>query len=335
MDRGPFISIIVPVHNRETYLNRCLDALITSYYRSFEIIVVDDASSDASAQIGRQKGALVLRLPHNSGPAAARNHGSQKAQGDILFFVDSDVLVGRETVAHVATHFSENHDVDALFGSYDEDPVEKNFLSQYKNLYHHFVHQKSSNDGVTFWAGCGAIRRDVFHSVGGFDAEKYPTSSIEDIELGYRLRRMGYRIILDKKLQVRHLKKWNFAQLLRTDIFYRAVPWSRLMLESRQMVSDLNLQMSDRISAALVGLAVGIFPFLLLESQLLFIILFLLAIVFILNHKLYGFFLNRRGLKFAALAFPLHLFYYLYSGATFVVCWCMYMFLGKRSNTAS
>ena len=339
MNEQPFISVIIPVYNGSKYLNQCLDALIASSYHAYEIIVVDDASTDDSAEISRKKGALVFQLPRQSGPAAARNHGAQKAQGDILFFVDSDVVVQQETIARVAADFMKNPDIAALFGSYDDEPAEKNFCSQYKNLYHHFVHQQSSNEAVTFWAGCGAIRRDVFDKVGGFDQNKYSKPCIEDIELGYRLRSMGYRILLDKELQVKHLKRWKIGGLLRTDIFCRAVPWSKLILESREMVTDLNLKKSDRISAGLVGLSVGLLPFSLFKPQILYGILLLLAIIFVLNYKLYAFFRNRTkvtmpgrgGLKFIALAFPLHLFYYLYSSVTFVLCWCMYMFLGKPS----
>ena len=330
MNSQPFISVIMPVYNGSQFLNQCLDALMASSYQSYGIIVVDDASTDNSAEIARSKGAKVLQLPQQSGPAAARNCGAQEAQGDILFFVDSDVLVRRETIARVAADFMENPGIAAVFGSYDDDPAEKDFLSQYRNLFHHYVHQHSSNKAVTFWAGCGAIRGDVFKRLGGFDQKQYTRPEIEDIELGYRMRRDGYRILLDKQLQVKHLKRWTLVSMLRADIFCRAIPWSKLILERRQMVNDLNLQTSDRISAGLVGVAAGILPFSLFESQLLYAIFLLLGFIFVFNRKLYAFFLKRKGLKFVALAFPMHLLYYLYSGITFVLCWCSYLFPARR-----
>lgn len=292
--------------------------------------MVDDGSMDDSAEIARKQGAIVLQLPHQSGPAAARNHGAQKAQGDILLFVDSDVVIQQRTIERVIADFQKNPDIDAVFGSYDDEPAEKNFCSQYKNLYHHFVHQQSSRDAQTFWAGCGAIRQDAFHKVGGFDQKKYSKPSIEDIELGYRLRRKGYRILLDKELQVKHLKRWSLGGLLRTDIFCRAVPWSKLILESRQMANDLNLRMSDRVSAGLVILSIGILPFSFFRPQILCIIPPILAIILALNRKLYVFFLKRKGLKYAVLVFPLHLLYYLYSSIAFAVCRCMHIFLRSQ-----
>ncbi len=130
MDKRPFISIIVPVYNGGKFLDQCLDALTASFYQSYELIVVDDGSTDDSAEISRQKGARVLQTPRGqSGPAAARNYGAQKAQGGILFFVDADVVVQQKTVAQIAADFLKYPDIGAVFGSYDDSPAESNFLS--------------------------------------------------------------------------------------------------------------------------------------------------------------------------------------------------------------
>ncbi len=332
MENQIFISVIVPVYNGEKFLHQCLDAIIASSYQSFELLVVDDRSTDRSVEIARQKSATILHMAQQSGPGAARNQAAQNARGEILFFVDADVVVRPETIAKVATDFSRHPEVGGVFGSYDDDPAEKNFLSQYKNLYHHFVHQQSSSEALTFWAGCGAIRREVFNAVGGFDAEQYPKPSIEDIELGYRMTRMGYRILLDKELQVKHLKEWRMKSLLRADILCRAMPWSKLLLKNKQLVNDLNLKTSDRISAALVCLSILILPFMIFQPMLLFAILFLLATVFLLNYKLYKFFLRRRGVAFVALAFPLQLLYYLYSSVAFALIWFLHNVRAKREE---
>lgn len=194
-------------------------------------------------------------------------------------------------------------------------------------------HADPRDEAVTFWAGCGAIRRDVFEAVGGFDQNRYAEPSIEDIELGYRMRRMGHRILLDKELQVKHLKQWKMGSLLRADVLYRALPWSRLILESRQMVNDLNLQTSDRICAGLVGLSLSILILSVLIPKLLFLIPLFLAFALVLNHRLYEFFLKQRGLRFAALAFPLQLLYYFYSCTAFVLCWCQHVLSGRSVRT--
>lgn len=320
-----FISVIIPVHNGGRFLNHCLAGLIASLYQSYEIIVVDDASTDDRIDLSQRKEVRVFQLAHQSGPAAARNFGAEQANGEVLFFVDADVVVKSDTLARLAADFLNNSHISAVFGSYDEDPRETNFISQYKNLYHHFVHQQSNSDAQTFWAGCGAIRREVFSAVGGFDQAQYTKPAIEDIELGYRLRGMGYQILLDKQLQVKHLKHWGLGSLVRADIFHRAIPWSKLILENRVIINDLNLQIRDRISVGLVGLLVvtlAVSPF---KPQLLFGAPLLIGLIIALNHSLYGFFLNRRGLKFAVLVFPLQLLYYLYCGVVFLLCWCRHV----------
>lgn len=321
----PSVSVIVPVYNGSKFLNQCLDALFASEYGAFEVTVVDDGSTDNSAVISRQKGAAVFSTPKSqSGPAAARNLGAEKVQGDILFFVDADVVVKLDTLAKVAGVFERRPEISALFGSYDDAPGEQNFLSQYRNLQHHFVHQNSNSEASTFWAGLGAIRREVFIAVGGFDCERFPIPSIEDIELGARLRAAGYRILLAKEIQAKHLKKWEIVSLVRTDIFCRALPWSKLILTSQGMVNDLNLKTADRLSAMLAGLCIGLFPFVFWKPILLFLLVILLLTFLFLNRKIFWFFSEKKGVSFAALAFPWQLFYFFYSGVTFVFCWFRY-----------
>jgi glycosyltransferase involved in cell wall biosynthesis len=322
--------VIVPVYNGTHYLGLCLDAILASGYSDYELILVDDASTDGSGEIGRHKGATVIRLHRQSGPAAARNAGAKCARGEILLFIDADVVVQPTTLERVAANFLQHPGIVAVFGSYDDSPAATNFFSQYKNLCHHFVHQHACAEASTFWAGCGAVRRSVFLEVNGFNELRYTKPSIEDIELGYRLHAQGYRIRLDKELQVKHLKMWRLGSLFRADIFYRAVPWSKLILESHHLINDLNLKTADRINAVLAGFAVltlALAPF---KPWLLYFLPFLLTILLLLSRPLYGFFLRRVGLKFALLAFPVQLLYYLTSGVTFGLCWCRHSLAARQ-----
>jgi GT2 family glycosyltransferase len=318
---SPSVSIIVPVYNNPQELRECLSALLASAGPGSEIIVVDDASTDDTPAVAAQMGVQVLRLAENSGPAAARNYGASQAQGEILFFVDADVIVAPDAVRRVVALFAERPDLAAVFGSYDARPRAKGVVSQYRNLLHHFVHQHGNPEASTFWAGCGAIRRAVFREVGGFDAERFPRSSIEDIELGYRLRRAGHRILLDKALQGTHLKRWTLRSVIRTDIHHRAIPWSRLILESKQVPDDLNLKGGHRLSTALVGLACVALPLTMFRVELVLLWAVALGSVIILNRDLFAFLSQRHGLFFATLCIPLHLLHYLYSGLSYLHVW--------------
>jgi glycosyltransferase involved in cell wall biosynthesis len=329
------LSVVVPVYNGGSQLELCLDALLASDARPLEIIVVDDCSTDASAttKACALLGVEVVRLDERAGPAAARNRGARQARGNIILFVDADVVVRRDTLARIVAFLQEQPKVAALFGSYDDSPAAQHFVSQYKNLFHHFIHQRSSMRAETFWAGCGAVRRAAFEAVGGFDERAYTRPSIEDIELGGRLRRAGFRIILDKALKVKHLKRWTFATLLRADIFDRALPWSRLIVERGAMVDDLNLRLKDRACGVLVGLAFTLcivfalallvlshFSFALLAG----IVLSLLT-VFLFNIELHRFLEAQRGVWFSIKSFAMLVLYYFYSGAVFALCYCTAM----------
>lgn len=315
------ISVIVPVYNMPQDLRECLSALVASSFPGSEIIVVDDASNDETPSVAARMGVRVLRLAKNAGPGAARNYGARHAWGDILFFVDADIVVAAGAISHVVQVFEERRDVAALFGSYDARPPAKGVVSQYRNLLHHFVHQHGNAEASTFWAGCGAIRRSVFDEVGGFDEQFTPTCSVDDIELGYRIRQAGHRILLDKALQGTHLKKWTLRSVILTDITHRAVPWSRLILQSRTAPDDLNLKWVQRLSVALVGLA-GLFVLLAaFRVELLALSAVALFSVVVLNRDLYAFFFRQRGPLFAAACIPLHLLYYLYSGLSYLYVW--------------
>lgn len=334
MPNQPFVSVIIPVHNGGKYLERCLDALIGSTYPVFEILVIDNHSTDDTVTIAQQKGVKVIQLIERPGPAAARNFGAQHAHGEIFFFVDSDVIVDRDTIALVADNFQRNPEIVAVFGSYDDEPHEQNFMSQYRNLFHHFHHQHSCTDAFTFWGGCGAIRKKVFEEMGGFNQKRYTKPSIEDIELGYRIRKKGYRILLDKDMQVKHLKKWEFLSMLRADIFQRAIPWSRLILETKFMPKGLNLQVAHKASSISVALMILVMPFLFFGHTEFYNISvapaaglffsFLFVSFLILNRKLYSFYARRKGLGFMVQVIPFHILYYLYSGMSFVFCWVTY-----------
>jgi GT2 family glycosyltransferase len=342
----PSLSVIIPVHNGGAHLPRCLDALRASDSSGHEVIVVDDCSTDASAEVARARGFEVVRLDARRGPAAARNEGARRARGRVLLFVDADVVVRAGTVARVEAFFREHAQVAALFGSYDDAPDAQSFVSQYKNLVHHFIHQRSRAEADTFWAGCGAARRDAFDEVGGFDETKYTRPSIEDIELGRRLRRRGFRIALDRHLQVKHLKRWTLASLLRADVSARALPWSRLILEEGSMPRDLNLRAADRVSAALSCAAVLtlacavaslLFPRL-FSSPVLPALLFgaaalMLAVVFLLNLPLLGFLRARRGNVFALASFPMLSLYYFYGAFAFALCCCEHALKSARTRT--
>jgi GT2 family glycosyltransferase len=317
------ISLIVPVYNGGEKFQRCLESVRTLDPAPDEWIVVCDDDTDGSRERARQAGAHVIVQTPRGGPAKARNLGAREATGDVIFFLDADCTVYPDAVTRLRRIFSDP-DTDAMIGSYDDAPSEPDFLSQYKNLMHHYVHQSGGEIAFTFWGACGAIRRHVFFQLHGFD-ESYTRPCIEDIELGYRLRARGYRIRLVKDFQIKHLKKWTARTLFKTDFFDRALPWTDLILKSGGMTNDLNLRSTERLSVGLVGLMLVMLAGAALSAlaapdlfaAALIIAGFCAVWLLILNAHVYRFLGRKRGVWFALRAIAWHWFYFFYSGLAY------------------
>jgi GT2 family glycosyltransferase len=326
------VSIVVPVFRGGAPFRACLSHLQRLTPPPLETIVVVDGPDDDSQRIAESFGATVIANDMTQGPARARNLGAQAARGDLLFFVDADVAVPPDAIATIVGVFESYPELAALIGSYDDAPAAPNFLSQYKNLLHHYVHQTGSEAAWTFWGACGAIRREIFLQLGGFD-ERYRQPSIEDIELGYRLVARGYRIRLHKALQVTHLKRWSARSLIMTDFFGRALPWTTLILRDRRMANDLNLQRSSRISVACAwGLVAALLVAPLRRWALLPATGFALPLL-ALNMPVYRFLAGKRGWWFAMRAVPWHWLYYFYSGLA-LATGTMHFLIDRRNREA-
>ena len=309
----PQISVIIPVHRDNTDFRRCLAALDASTRAPHEVIVVSDGAPESARDFARRQGYRVLHTRTGQGPAHARNKGAKAATGEVLFFLDADVLVHSDAVEKVARRFNDQPEYSALIGSYDDSPGDDAFLSQYRNLLHHYTHQHGNEETITFWGACGAIRAEAFWAVGGFDTD-YERPSIEDIELGFRLREAGFRIRLDPSIQVTHLKGWDALSVLKTDILDRALPWTRLLLEQQSLPDDLNVRQNERWSTV----AAFALPGLLLASMEVPALGGLAAVIgggfLTLNLPFYRFLQRRRGVRFSIRAVFWHWVYYLCCG---------------------
>ena len=225
----PRLTAVVPATNAPLTLERCLQAIRAAVDPPEELVVVEQ--------------------PRGIGPAAARNRGVREATGDILVFVDADVVVHPDAFSHIRAVFAADPALIGVFGSYDDRPEAAGSVSVFRNLLHRHVHQESPGPAETFWAGLGALRHDAFLAAGGFDARRYARPSIEDVELGLRLSEAGARIELDPRIQGTHLKAWSLADMLVTDFARRGVPWVELLLRLERVPTSLNLGWRHRASA--------------------------------------------------------------------------------------
>jgi glycosyltransferase involved in cell wall biosynthesis len=316
---APFFSVVIPVLNGGAAFRTCLSALDSSSFQDWELIVVDDGSTDGSDRVALAVADRVLSTSGFEGPAAARNLGSEDATGEYLFFIDADCSVHSDTLAIAAEKFRADPNLEALFGSYDDRPTAPGIVARFKNLQHHHVHQSGEKNADTFWAGCGSIRRSRFLELKGFDAERFERPSIEDIELGYRIKAEKGRILLAKDVQVTHHKAWSLGGLIRTDLFDRGIPWVVLLSQNRGSNSALNLSRRGRLSVILgsmtaVGLVLSAF-----DSQI-FPLVVATAVGFVLlNLSFYRLLLAKGGLKLLISGMALHWVYQIVCVLAFVL----------------
>ncbi len=332
----PKLSVIVPAYQGAHVLPMSLSALLRSDLprESWELIVVDDASTDDTAIVASRYADTVVRLPLKpSGPAYARNRGAEAARGEVLVFVDADVCVHRETLRRLLTLLDEDASVSAVFGSYDSTPSHPGVVSEFRNLLHHFVHHRDAGDAETFWAGCGAIRAQVFRQVGKFDEWHYARPQIEDIELGRRLRNQGHRILLRPEIQGTHMKRWTLKDIMSTDFRHRGVPWTRLLLQEGPAATGetLNIRASEKACTALAGLTWLAMAWSLVGRTawpLITLPVFALAVA-VINRDFYQFIARARGVRFAVAMLPLHLLYYATNVVSALMGWFLHVLLGE------
>jgi len=188
------ISVIMPTISWGGTFPICIQkllALLTAEINAgnpTECLVVLDGPMEPLPSWLFAPGLSVCATGQQAGPATARNLGAKKATGDVLMFVDADVELHAGSLAQILPAFHDDPSLDAIFESYDDSPAAPGVVSRFRNLLHHHTHHRHAGLASTFWAGCGAMRRDRFLSLGGFDTT-YQRPSIEDVELGQRLWR--------------------------------------------------------------------------------------------------------------------------------------------------
>ena len=234
---NPLVSVVIPVRNSAATLDLCLRAVKHSYYRNIEVIVVDDHSTDQSAEIAGRYDCLLLSPGAGMGANNARNFGAQKAKGEILIFLDSDIVVGRETILTVVETIEEEG-VDAAVGLYTARHRHETFVSQYKNLWVRYSYLKSPASIDWLFGAISGIRRSAFERLGGFNSELLAQYGHDDIELGKRFARANLSIVLNMDIEVEHLKSYTMRSFIRNE-FKRSIGFAELAVKTGEAAQSL------------------------------------------------------------------------------------------------
>lgn len=220
------VSVIIPVKNGNKTLGACLRSIKRSYFKNVEILVVDDRSTDNSVEIAESYNCKVLQSPEGDGANRARNFGAKNAKGDILVFIDSDVVIKRDTILTVVETL-EDGGVDAVVGIYTTRHRHENLVSQYKNLWIRYSYLKSPPAIDWLFGAISGVKRDVFDNIGGFDVELLAHHGNDDIELGKRFTQANLSIVLNLDIEVEHLKNYTVLSFIKNE-FNRSLGFAKL-----------------------------------------------------------------------------------------------------------
>jgi glycosyltransferase involved in cell wall biosynthesis len=254
---GKLYSVIIPAYNSETTLPDCLEALDnqTLSRGSYEIIVVDDGSTDST----REK-ALNFRVKYiwqlNQGPAVARNRGATEAQGSILLFTDSDCIPGPTWLENMTAPFNDPL-VAAVMGT--KKSYQKELAARFAQheLDDRWDYMKKDCTIDTIDTAMAGLRKDVFLKAGGFD-EFFRAANGEDTELSYRLVSKGHKLVFVPEGYVLHHHLITFAGYFRLKFrrsYWKMTVWQRY---PDKIIHDSYTPLTIKIQAALAAL-LGLF----------------------------------------------------------------------------
>lgn len=318
-----FVSIIIPAYGKEALLKDCILHLRRAAMDNYEIIVVDDGTNPPLDVADPQT--QLLRSPDNLGAAAARNLGASVARGDVLLFVDSDIMMLEPAYRRIIDFFQE-HPRAVVQGVYSPEVPYDNFCSRYKAAYWSF--NQSRFDPISFGVRTAifAIRKDLFAEIGGFN----PRSRVgEDKEFGLFLKEKQVAVFQDSRIQGTHHHPFDFLGLL-SHHFQNAVNCALLLLRTRAQGSTTQgarwVARKQVIGMFLLPLA---FASLALHSIAAVAGALLLCVVY-LSHDFLVYAWRRHGFKFAALATFIYLLEDLVAAAGATIGVCRYFLLGRR-----
>lgn len=335
------LSVVVPVCDSASTLREVLPAIRASNLADecYEIIVVDDSSADSSVAIAARYADTIVRLGgRRSGPAYARNRGVETARGAVVAFVDPNVVVAPDTLPEMLRALAEHPRLDAISASRDENSGPTNFFSRYWNLLLRYGEQRHAGRCAQFAPGCGAVRRQVLLDVGMYDEWRFPAASLESVELGERMLRAGYELLLSPQLKVTHLTRWTLFSVC-GEVWHRSQALARSLGYVRMSAAapgDVVLTLVSAAAPALAILAIVMLAaaFVPEPNPAIDTVLLVTALVLI-NLPLHRFYSAARGIRFAVLSAPLHLIAQAVAASALFTGWVLRGLLGDVSPDAT
>jgi|Deesub1362A_J573_1020465.scaffolds.fasta_scaffold07687_2 glycosyltransferase involved in cell wall biosynthesis len=303
------ISVIIPNRNRADTIGMCIESVLQSDYDNFEIVVVDDGSEDRSVEIIKRYPCKLITFKNHYGTSRARNEGAKNSTGEILFFTDSDCLLERDTLKRVNESFERHGSECIISGTYTLLPYDKDFFSAFQSITIHYAETKKDSPDYAP-AHAMVISAEVFKKSEGFPENFLPI--IEDVEFSHRMRRRGYRIVLDASIQVKHIFNFSFIKSLK-NAFRKSLYWSIYSLHNRDIHADSGAASSElKMNVVMLFIAWVMVISGMVSDLGIFYVFSIIALLIsgIFNRKLLFMFYRAKGWRFCLLAGLYYLFIY-------------------------
>jgi glycosyltransferase involved in cell wall biosynthesis len=199
------VSIIVPVHNGEKFLSEALDSLLRQDYDEYEIIVVDDGSTDSTSAIARSYGSTIrfFQLPESKGPGYARNYAIRESKGAFLGFIDSDDMWTHNKLTAQLNYLKLNPWADFVISRMTPQ-LEGNQEWPFSLNSDHYL-----NDNVALLLSATLIKKQSFLKVGWFDSQ---LATAEDVDWFTRASDIKLRRgVVDEVLLIKRIHSANVS----------------------------------------------------------------------------------------------------------------------------
>ena len=301
-----FISVVIPNYNGSKTVGKCLEAVLSSKYDRYEVIVVDDKSSDNSVEIINSFPCRLIKLAKHAGAAKARNTGVRESAGEIIFFIDADCIVSGDTLSlvHKAIKGQKN---TVIGGSYTPLPYDNNFFSIFQSIFINYSELKQKKPDYIATHSM-AIEKSIFEKNNGFSEKFLPV--LEDVEFSHRLRRSGHQLLMEPDILVRHIFNFTFWKSLK-NAFRKSRYWTMYSLGNRDVFRDSGTASQGLKVNVLSNFLIMLFLLLyfFMPSRIFLVLLLMISgINLYLNRNLLRAFYRTKGALFAI---PASLYYML------------------------
>lgn len=315
--KKPKLSVVIPLYNTEKEIGICLDSIFNSDWKDFEVIIVDDCSTDSSLEVAKKYSCRFFSTGENNGPAKARNIGVRNAKSDIILFLDSDAKVERNSLRKIYESFVKKKDIWAVIALPDINSLRKGRAPNYNALKNQYTLYSADPYCDYFTCQMGAVRKKIFEEVGRFD-EGFKGADVEDIEFGMRIPKG--KVFINKQVIIGHHFPY-FGQILKK-YFRRARMLTEVVKRKKRMSSaHANFKGTVSVMIALISFIFLLFSW--LHPWILYLFLFTFLLFIFFNFTLFSFAVKKRG------------FFYLFEAMFFEYIFSIAIGFGGVTSTVS